>query len=355
MRRRSKVLILSPVPPPCGGIGNWSQLMIRQGDIELGNGVKYFDTNIKRKSRLNGGWASLLYEGFFALLLQFWGVLRSIVQRDIGVVHSCSSGGLSFFRDVYAGLICKLLGKRFVVHLHFGRLPEVLGGSSLENWLCRIVLKLADTLIAIDRRTHECLVAFPGVNSVLIPNATDVLFDTRVTGRLNVVVFAGWVVKSKGIEELLSAWDSIFPTDWRLEIVGPYDSSYMEELRERFTFRNVDVLGELSQQSLISKFMCSKIMCLPSHTEGFPFVVIEAMASGCAIVATNVGAIPEILADGAGLLVQREDIHALRCALVELLEDESKVGRLSFKAIATVREKYDLATVYKNYRKVWGV
>lgn len=355
MRKRSKVLILSPMPPPCGGIGNWSQLMVRRSAIELGDSVVFFDTNIKRKSRLHGGLLSLILEGYFALLLQFWGLLRSIVHRDIGVIHSCSSGGLSFFRDVYAGLICKLLRKRFVVHLHFGRLPEVLKASSFENRLCRVVLKLADALIAIDKRTYDCLLALPRVNSVLIPNATDVPADTIAAARRNVIVFAGWVVKTKGIEELLSAWDAIAPSDWRLEVIGPYDASYLEELRERFTFRGVDVLGELDQQSLIGKFKTSKVMCLPSYTEGFPFVVIEAMASGCAVVATNVGAIPEILADGRGLIVPREDVHSLRCALVELLEDDSKVEQLSCLAVATVKEKYDLSTIYKCYRKVWGI
>ena len=59
----------------------------------------------------------------------------------------------------------------------------------------------------------------------------------------------------------------------------------------------------------------AEIFVLPSHTEGFPNAVLEAMALAKAIIASRVGAIPEMLADECGLLIEAKDVSGLKmCA-----------------------------------------
>ncbi len=71
------------------------------------------------------------------------------------------------------------------------------------------------------------------------------------------------------------------------------------------------------------------MFCLPSHHEGVPLSVLEAMAAGVPVVATRVGGIPEVVEDGvSGLLVAPRDPAALELALRSVLEDPQLAQRL---------------------------
>lgn len=330
--------------------------MMEQGSLLDGERVRYFDTNIKRQSRLQGHSGAFIFRNIISIVRQFVRVFWAVSEADVAVVHSCSSGGLSFWRDIYAAIIARLFAKRFVLHLHFGRLPDVMEAGGGESLVFRLLVWMCDALIVLDMRSLEALrESFPGKEVVLIPNSTNAPLADSAANRQQVVVFAGWVVKTKGVEELLAAWDRIEKNGWRLLLIGPYENVYMDSLRCRFGFSNVDVLGEIDHELLLSTFQDSMIMCLPSYTEGFPFVVIEAMASGCAVVASSVGAIPEILRDDAGILVPKEDSIVLQAVLENLMADPHRIGGLSKRAIAAVQDRYQLCKVYEQYKSVWRI
>ena len=69
-------------------------------------------------------------------------------------------------------------------------------------------------------------------------------------------------------------------------------------------------------------------MCLPSHNEGVPNVVLEAMACGIPVVASRVGGIPEVLPEFAGILVPVRDTAALSAALIEAMSHEWECERI---------------------------
>ena len=86
------------------------------------------------------------------------------------------------------------------------------------------------------------------------------------------------------------------------------------------------------------------MFCLPSHWEGLPISMLEAMAAGCAVVATAVGEIPTAL-DGAGVVVPPHDPRALADSLEALLTDDERRARLGAAARERVRERYGLDTM----------
>jgi glycosyltransferase involved in cell wall biosynthesis len=88
------------------------------------------------------------------------------------------------------------------------------------------------------------------------------------------------------------------------------------------------------------------VFCLPSHAEGLPMAMLEAMAAGKAVVASKVGAIPEAIMDGDnGLLVAPGDSQALAAALASVLADAALRERLGRRARATVEQHYSLDAV----------
>jgi glycosyltransferase involved in cell wall biosynthesis len=85
-------------------------------------------------------------------------------------------------------------------------------------------------------------------------------------------------------------------------------------------------------------YFIADIFVLPSHTEGSPLVLFEAMAAGCAIVATAVGGVPETVADGvSAVLVPPRDIGQLKATLVTLSADRNRRARLAHGAFEALK------------------
>ena len=117
------------------------------------------------------------------------------------------------------------------------------------------------------------------------------------------------------------------------------------------------LLGEKTHEEVLHEMLSCDLFVLPSYTEGFPNVIIEAMACGAPIIATGVGAIPEILdsdsASKAGVLVPVNDAEALRNAISTLMDDEDTKRMLSENAVDKVNSSYSVPSVWKNLVCVW--
>ncbi len=93
---------------------------------------------------------------------------------------------------------------------------------------------------------------------------------------------------------------------------------------------------------------------VPSHTEAFPNVLLEAMALSKPTIATAVGAIPNILSDNCGLVVAPKNIDALAEALSELLLDELLCRTMGGNGRRKCEGFYDANVVVESYAKLWA-
>lgn len=151
------------------------------------------------------------------------------------------------------------------------------------------------------------------------------------------------LAEPKGVMELLVAFERIYlsrPDVW-LTIVG--DGPLREALRLEATRRGIadrlHLPGSVAHRSVPEWLNALDVFVLPSHNEGLPNVVLEAMACGKPIVATTVGGIPEAALDGvAGLLVPPRDIGRLAAALEELLSAPELRARLGAAGRRRVEE-----------------
>jgi len=137
------------------------------------------------------------------------------------------------------------------------------------------------------------------------------------------VLFVGHLFPVKAVDELLRAWGlrarrgSLAPGE-RLVLVGEgSERAGLECLaREEGVADRVAFLGALPQVRVADWIAASDLLCLSSHSEGSPNVVVEALASGLPVVATCVGGVPDLVAHGEnGLLVPPADPAALADAL----------------------------------------
>ncbi len=97
----------------------------------------------------------------------------------------------------------------------------------------------------------------------------------------------------------------------------------------------------------------SEGLVLPSYTEGFPNVVVEAMAMGKPVIATDVGAIPDMLAGGCGVVVLPRDTDALRAALETVMGDPVLRRTMGERGRSKAISAYSVEAVFNRLLGIW--
>lgn len=152
-------------------------------------------------------------------------------SRRFDVIHLPTSGHLSSVRDLMVSYVAALFDVPLVHHIRFGRIPTIAAAQTLEWRLIRKVMRRAAAVVAIDGATFAAVQKYvPQANSYLIPNCVNLSgLPTPVpkSPETKTALFAGWVVATKGIGELIESWSKTRPPDWTLDIVGSVDEALL--------------------------------------------------------------------------------------------------------------------------------
>ena len=195
-----------------------------------------------------------------------------------------------------------------------------------------IVTKRMDRVITVSRSSAEetkgifnvpedkLRVVYHGIDTNLFRKREDVR-----KGSNSLIVVANTRDRKKGICYLLEALP-LLKGGVKLTIVdrGAPENEYAPRLVKEYGLEEmVTFTGYLSADDLARRYSAAEIAVTPSTYEGFGFPAAEAMACGIPVVATNAGALPEIVKDGqTGILVPPRDPYALASAIKLLLSDE---------------------------------
>jgi teichuronic acid biosynthesis glycosyltransferase TuaC len=209
--------------------------------------------------------------------------------------------------------------------------------SGISEYLSRRVIAQCDALItvsetmrtyAIERfggapaRVHTITNGFNTSVFKVLPKA-DARQTLNVSPDAKLIVFVGRLVREKGLLELLSAFENLAQRDpaLRLAILG--DGQMKAKLAELIAAskhaQSIRALGAVSHAEVAQWIAASDLLTLPSWSEGYPNVVVEALACGRPVVATSVGGIPEIVDETSGILFPAKDAQALQNALAKAL------------------------------------
>jgi glycosyltransferase involved in cell wall biosynthesis len=155
-----------------------------------------------------------------------------------------------------------------------------------------------------------------------------------------VVLFVGNLLIHKGLARAARVLAEVPDAPWHLAVIGegPDGEAAQKILSENNLGHRGSFLGS-QRGAIVEKVLrAADVLTLPSDYEGMPYVILEAMAAGLAVVATTVHGIPEMVEDGrTGLLVQPGDEAALKVALFDVLGDETKRIKMGSRA----RERFE--------------
>lgn len=251
-------------------------------------------------------------------------------------------------------LIARALKKPCVVKVHGSDL-NVIAERPAVRAIMRRVLPMATAVVSVSRALSQKLEAL-GVSPdkiVLVPNGVDrSVFCVRdrhearrqlgVAAEGKLIVFVGRLEPQKGLHELLSAFELLCKGGERAELVLVGDGVARQIAEVAATKLPIRIVGARPLTEVAQWIAAADVFTLPSHNEGTPNVVLEALASGRPAVATRVGGIPDVLSDPrSGILVEAKNADDLARGLREALartwdpEEVAKTGPVSWAESAS--------------------
>lgn len=272
-------------------------------------------------------------------------VLTLPASSSVVVAHLSTRG--SFLREGTLMRLARARGIATVAHVH---------GSSFAAYAAahpsavHRVLRRADQVITLSAAASEIAErSVPAARVDLVPNAIAPGSAAAPGDKRDVVVFGGVVGHRKGIDVLQDAWSGVEADGWELVVAGPVREPHL--VREGVP--GMRVAGAMGHEDLMALLDSSKVAVLPSRDEAMPVFVLEAMARDVAVVATDVGGVAAVLADGRGTVVPPGDADALRRALQEVIDDDALRGRLAAGARAAFERDYRADRVLVRVEDVW--
>ena len=233
------------------------------------------------------------------------------------------------------GILKKLFKKPLIVSTH--ALYDIKPNSRNAERI-RGIISGADAVLTLARTSHEELVSF-GIDAQKIreyrywidletfkPFKDKAGLKERlgITGDF-IVLFVGRLTEIKGVRELAAAASMLPQMNFVFIGTGPLEGFLMEKSAQE---KNIQFLGRKTGQDLVSAYNAAHILCIPSqYREGFGRVVMEALACGIPVVASNKGALTLALDESVAILVD-PTAENLKNALSKLQADKRLYSQL---------------------------
>jgi glycosyltransferase involved in cell wall biosynthesis len=314
-------------------------------------------------SRLHISTASQKWKTLFSVINVVPFFMKIIMVRPQVVILEVSRKG-STYRKCFYALVCLLTKTKYVFHVHGGNYSTFLRTSNrVARTLIRFCFSKAKKIIVLSQNEVQNLnhtfLADLEIDYVIIPNIVEIPNHINYLAHLGSetlkLLFVGDVTEAKGVPELLEVMSDLDHLPISLELIGRPSkalSEYKQYPSNNSQF-GIKFLGPLEHQSVLSKISQSHILVLPSKVENMPTVILEAFACGVPVIATDVGAVPELVETGInGWLLSSGNI---RVQLREVIEQISQGGidfsRMSVAARTTVENNHSANRVAEKFIK----
>jgi glycosyltransferase involved in cell wall biosynthesis len=327
MQRIMKILFIGPLPEPMTGQSLACQVFInalaKRHAIDLIN---------LSKGGLSQGLDS--FGRVIEVVKIIWQTWRKC--RDVDVVYfTVSESGAGNAKDLLIFLVCASHLRRMAIHLHGGAgMRRIISeGRPISRALNGFFLKRLGAVIVLGNALKDIYSGFVTPDRLhVIPNfAEDMLFADRaqIASKFEIqrplkLLFLSNLLPGKGYLELVAAYLSL-DLEQQQAVSIDFAGSFEDDLQRDAFLRMIhgknalNYHGSVRGETKIALFKQSHIFCLPTYYpyEGQPISILEAYASGCAVITTAHSGIPDVFNDRVnGLLVEMRSVESIRSAIV---------------------------------------
>ena len=299
-------------------------------------------------------------------LFQLWFLLKH-EKPDLIYLHFL---GISSFYLLASRILNPF---KLVVTLHGDDVEGLPFQSRFHMWLFRKICIKADYVTAcseyiLKKASGIC----PTINSKsrAIHNgiASDIFLKNESFNNCRHYIFAaGRFVYKKGFDILIKAFNLLIKKNYKIDLIlageGPEMENY-KKLANRIGLKWIQskrhsnesspkliFWGRANRDEMMSLLAGSEMLVVPSRKEPFGLVVLEAMAAGTPVIASNIGGIPEIILNDKGILVTSENVFAL-CAAIETLLNNSKLRNNLIKNGKNRAKEFHWSIVAEKYLSI---
>ena len=348
-----RALVVSPLPPPLGGIETWTQILVQKG-LPPPFEFEVVDTKAFRRHR--GAPFRLNPTEVKRNLRILWRIYRSLASGRFSLMHlNCSLSTTGAVRDLVSVLMAGRAGTPCVVNLHGTfRIPPGRGPAArFYRWAYRVMFNRAARILAQGQPSFRSVLQLGGFahkTYPMMPNFVDVHAIPEASpgsdrhDRLG-VIFTGALIEEKGAHTIVEVARRLPGARFKL-VGGAPEESRAELLRRIGEYDlegRVQVIGPLENREVVELLAESDVFLFPTKLhEGFSVSVLEAMAVGLPVAASRMGAIPEMVdVPEGGYLADPDDVDAYVSVLARLRDDPSARQRMGQHNRRKALKEYD--------------
>ena len=293
-----------------------------------------------------------------AALLQY--VLKIIWWRpNLTMIHVGSNASL--YRKAIFITVADWLRQRVVTHFHAGDFDHYYEQQSkLGKRFIQTGLRRSQKLIAVSQATAQRLrQLLPDAEILMIPNGIktrEFAPIERERDQYVRVLFVGGMGKLKGERDLIQALGLAvkLAPQLRFSLLGHGAAGMRMLCDDHGILARLEHLGPVPHAERAQFFRSADIFVLPSYGEGMPMAVLEAMAAGLPVIATNVGGIPELITHGAeGFLISPGNVQDLAERIVRLANNQNlrlQMGQLALNKVQQFEEQHVMERLLQELR-----
>jgi glycosyltransferase involved in cell wall biosynthesis len=321
------ILILGKLPPPLMGPAIATQIILNSGLKEEFNLV-HFDTRINTDVSTMGRWSfGKLYK-----TLKHYQEFKKLVKATNPqiILVPISQTTMGFYKDArfisigakYSKVVVQLRGSNFKNWLSSAE-------SSTNNFVRKTLKKCAGVIVLGNNLKHLFEDYFTDEQIFVVPNGANYKLQTKQTQELTVLYLANFL-PSKSFDDVLKAIVILKQkgiVNFKFKAAGAWDNEIFKQqcltIIENNQLDNVELFSPQSGEAKMQLFANADVFVFcPKMPEGHPWVIVEAMANGLPIIATNQGAIVESVIEGKnGFIVPAESPEVIAEKLELLIND----------------------------------
>jgi len=356
-----KVLLLGPSYSFKGGVTNYLELLIqnlKKEEVE----VKYFTYGVSPKI-----WKNIFFP--FIIVIQFIKLIRILKTYQPDVVHINPSLILgAIIRDFLFLIVVKANGNQVLFFVHGWQ--EIISSRFEKHGFWGKFFKKrfnkADGIVVLAYQFKEKLVNLGidpkkiYVSSTMVDSNKYYPNDKEIV-RPYKILFCANLKKEKGPYEVLDAVPMVLNKyeDTKFIFIGKGKDldELKEKTKEKGLEKNVEFTGYISSEDKIKRFKEAHIFAFPTyHGEGFPTVILEAMAAGMSVVTTPIAGLVNAIENGnEGYIIQTMPPEAEEIAekIMQLIENPELMKKISENNLFEAKEKYDVNVVSKQIGEIY--
>ncbi|MBW2645781.1 MAG: glycosyltransferase family 4 protein [Deltaproteobacteria bacterium] len=345
-----KILFIAPLPPPVTGQSLASKLFLD----ELEKSYQVEIINISKNTFKQGLNSAKRIIEVCRSIKDIWAKKG---KADI-IYLSISQSITGNIKDIVTYFVCIDKLPEMIIHLHGGGIRKLIFDKyPLLHYINNFFLKRVGAAIVLgDSLTSIFEGMIPSNEMYVVPNfAEDYLFldEDKVREKFNRLeqlnfFFLSNLIPGKGHYELVAAYKALdrnLQERIRIDFAGAFESkdketAFLSTIKKVKRIRYHDIVSGAGKRKLFAQ---AHVFCLPTYYyyEGQPISILEAYASGCAVITTDHGGICDIFKDGInGYQIEKKSPISLKRVIEHIIKEPDQLLQIALLNQRIAREKY---------------